>query len=263
MAEAVAFKYVSLVVGDCLIRAKQSSPPSVPGNEGGRYNFPMRSRSDTLYKQLFAHPEMVRELLAGFLPAPWARSLQVSALERVNASYAGERGKQRHQDMVWRAHIGGDWVYVYILLEFQSRSDRWMAFVERMKKPDMAPARDSLTRWLPTTLQEEFSETNIDFGEEPTMLFNKRFKTYEDLLEYEAIEKGRIKGLEEGRQEGRQEGQRLALLEMLDAQGVTITHNISGKIAAADLSQLSAWIRELAGGQAPDDLLTAANHPGA
>jgi hypothetical protein len=75
----------------------------------------MRSRSDTLYKQLFAHPEMVRELLAGFLPAPWARALQVSALERVNASYAGERGKQRHQDMVWRAHIGGDWVYVYIL----------------------------------------------------------------------------------------------------------------------------------------------------
>jgi hypothetical protein len=132
-------------------------------------------------------------------------------------------------------------------------------FVERMKKPDMAPARDSLTRWLQTTLQEEFSETNIDFREEPTMLFDKRFKTYEDLLEYEAIEKGRIKGLEEGRQEG----QRLALREVLDARGITITHNISEKIAAADLSQLSAWIRELAGGQAPDDLLTAANHPGA
>ncbi len=87
----------------------------------------MNTRSDTLYRQLFAHPEIVRDLLAGFLPADWARSLDVSAFERVNASYASDRNKQRHQDMVWRAKVGGEWVYVYILLEFQARSDRWMA----------------------------------------------------------------------------------------------------------------------------------------
>jgi len=87
----------------------------------------MNTRSDTLYRQLFAHPEIVRDLLAGFLPADWARSLEVAAFERVNASYASDRGKQRHQDMVWRAKVGGEWVYVYILLEFQARSDRWMA----------------------------------------------------------------------------------------------------------------------------------------
>ena len=87
----------------------------------------MSARYDQLYKQLFGHPEMVRDLLAGFLDAAWARSLDVSAFERVNASYAGDHGKQRHEDVVWRAKIGGEWVYVYILLEFQSRPDRWMA----------------------------------------------------------------------------------------------------------------------------------------
>ncbi|WP_229214678.1 Rpn family recombination-promoting nuclease/putative transposase [Duganella sp. HH101] len=54
----------------------------------------MNTRSDTLYRQLFAHPEIVRDLLAGFLPAGWARSLEVGAFERVNASYASDCGKQ-------------------------------------------------------------------------------------------------------------------------------------------------------------------------
>src|SRR3954470_20951314 len=87
----------------------------------------MKSTADTLYKQLFAHPEIVRDLLAGFLPVDWARALVVDAFERVNASYASDTGKIRHDDVVWRARIGGDWVYVYILLEFQTRPDRWMA----------------------------------------------------------------------------------------------------------------------------------------
>ncbi|MTV40955.1 Rpn family recombination-promoting nuclease/putative transposase [Duganella radicis] len=87
----------------------------------------MTSATDALYKQLFSHPEIVRDLVAGFLPAAWARQLEVGAFERVNASYASEQGKTRHEDVVWRARIGGEWVYVYILLEFQSRPDKWMA----------------------------------------------------------------------------------------------------------------------------------------
>jgi predicted transposase/invertase (TIGR01784 family) len=87
----------------------------------------MSSRRDNLYKQLFSHPEIVRDLVAGFLSADWAQSLTVDAFERVNASYASDHGQARHADVVWRARIGGEWVYVYILLEFQSRPDKWMA----------------------------------------------------------------------------------------------------------------------------------------
>ncbi|HEX5343390.1 MAG TPA: Rpn family recombination-promoting nuclease/putative transposase [Duganella sp.] len=87
----------------------------------------MNASRDHIYKQLFSHPEIVRDLVAGALPAGWAQALEVEAFERVNASYATEQGKARHQDVVWRARIGGEWVYVYILLEFQSRPDKWMA----------------------------------------------------------------------------------------------------------------------------------------
>jgi len=87
----------------------------------------MRADFDSGYKQLFAHPEMVRDLLRAFLPYDWAGQLDVSALERINASYVSRSGAPRHDDMVWRLRAGGESVYVYLLLEFQSFSDRWMA----------------------------------------------------------------------------------------------------------------------------------------
>ncbi|MBK9346767.1 MAG: Rpn family recombination-promoting nuclease/putative transposase [Burkholderiales bacterium] len=34
---------------------------------------------------------------------------------------------QRHDDMVWRLKVGQQWVWVYLLLEFQSKPDPWMA----------------------------------------------------------------------------------------------------------------------------------------
>ncbi|MDC8760271.1 Rpn family recombination-promoting nuclease/putative transposase [Janthinobacterium fluminis] len=91
------------------------------------YHACMAHDHDTGYRQLFAHPEMVRDLLAGFLPYPWAKDLDLRAFERVNASYASDTGRQRHDDMVWRLRLGADWIYVYLLLEFQSRNDPWMA----------------------------------------------------------------------------------------------------------------------------------------
>lgn len=87
----------------------------------------MAQTHDSAYKQLFSHPEMVRDLLNGFAPYGWTAGLGVEAFERVNASYVGGNGEQRFSDMVWRLHLGGEWLYVYLLLEFQSQSDPWMA----------------------------------------------------------------------------------------------------------------------------------------
>ncbi|MGV7210206.1 Rpn family recombination-promoting nuclease/putative transposase [Oxalobacteraceae bacterium A2-2] len=87
----------------------------------------MNSPHDHLYKQLFSHPELVRELLRGFVPQDWAQRLELDALERVNASYVGRHGAQRHDDLVWRVRLDGDWLYLYLLLELQARPERWMA----------------------------------------------------------------------------------------------------------------------------------------
>lgn len=88
---------------------------------------PTASPHDTGYKLLFAHPEMVRDLLTGFMPGPWLAQADFASLERVNASYVSESERQRHDDMVWRLKVGQRWVWVYLLLEFQSEPDAWMA----------------------------------------------------------------------------------------------------------------------------------------
>lgn len=44
-----------------------------------------------------------------------------------NGSYATEDYRDRHDDVIWRVRWGQDWLYVYLLLEFQSEVDRFMA----------------------------------------------------------------------------------------------------------------------------------------
>ena len=82
---------------------------------------------DTSYKALFSCPELVRDLLQRYVPGKWLERANYDSLTRVNASYVARSDKQRHDDMVWRIDIGGHWLWVYILLEFQSEPDQWMA----------------------------------------------------------------------------------------------------------------------------------------
>ena len=82
---------------------------------------------DTRYKALFSCPELVRDLLRGYVPGKWLEQANYDSLTRINASYVSRNNKQRHDDMVWRIDIGGQWLWVYLLLEFQSEPDPWMA----------------------------------------------------------------------------------------------------------------------------------------
>lgn len=61
------------------------------------------------------------------MPGPWLAEADFESLERVNASYVSDSERQRHDDMVWRLRVGKRWVWVYLLLEFQSEPDAWMA----------------------------------------------------------------------------------------------------------------------------------------
>ena len=79
------------------------------------------------YKLLFAHAEMVRDLLVGFVDEPWVQELQFDTLQRVSASYVSDDLRDRQDDLVWRVRRGDEVAYVYLLLEFQSSADPWMA----------------------------------------------------------------------------------------------------------------------------------------
>ena len=82
---------------------------------------------DSSYKFLFSIPEMVRDLVLGFIPDPWLHDLDFTTLEKVSGSYVSEDFKQREDDVVWRVKVGEDWVYLYLLIEFQSSVDKYMA----------------------------------------------------------------------------------------------------------------------------------------
>ena len=78
------------------------------------------------------------------------------------------------------------------------------------------------------------------------MLFDKRFKKYEDLLEFEAIQRGRAEGL------------RLALQDALETTTSdsrdALPAGVDEKISAADVQQLRRWLKLLHGGVKPGQL---------
>ena len=83
---------------------------------------------DPAYKRLFSRPRMVRDLLSGFAARDWSAELDLASLTLLPASYVSHDLRQRHGDLVWRVRFKDDrWLYVVLLLEFQSAVDRAMA----------------------------------------------------------------------------------------------------------------------------------------
>ncbi|MBF0219328.1 MAG: Rpn family recombination-promoting nuclease/putative transposase [Gammaproteobacteria bacterium] len=84
---------------------------------------------DGTYKSLFSYPIMVEGLLRDFVKEPWLAELDYSTLERCNGSYVSDDLRQRADDIIWRVKLkeSGQWLYLYLLIEFQSEDDPQMA----------------------------------------------------------------------------------------------------------------------------------------
>lgn len=82
---------------------------------------------DAGYKLLFSHPRTVADLLRGFVREEWVEALDLTTLERVNASFVSDDLRARHDDVIWRVRLRERWLYLYLLIEFQSSPDPWMA----------------------------------------------------------------------------------------------------------------------------------------
>ncbi|HNC84037.1 MAG TPA: Rpn family recombination-promoting nuclease/putative transposase [Nitrospira sp.] len=109
------------------------------------------STHDPAYKQFCVlciwHPEMVADLLRGYVHEAWVGQIDFATLERVPDSQSkqgreaqnpplllgegsGEGGgdlREREDDIIWRVSWGHRWLYLYLLIEFQSTVDRHMA----------------------------------------------------------------------------------------------------------------------------------------
>ncbi len=88
------------------------------------------SSHDNAYKSLFSHPKAVEDLMRGFVREDWVERLDYASLEKVSGSYVTDDLRDREDDIIWRIRLGGpdgDWLYVYLLLEFQRTVDAHMA----------------------------------------------------------------------------------------------------------------------------------------
>lgn len=82
---------------------------------------------DSAYKLLFSEPQIVIDLLQGFVHESWVKELDFNTLEKVSGSYISDDLRSREDDVIWRVKYQQSWIYVYLLLEFQSTIDRYMA----------------------------------------------------------------------------------------------------------------------------------------
>lgn len=80
---------------------------------------------DRSYKLLFTHREVMRDFLKAFVADQWVSDADFSTLERENGEYISDDLRARADDIVWRIRCGKHMVYVVV--EFQSSCDRFMA----------------------------------------------------------------------------------------------------------------------------------------
>ena len=88
--------------------------------------------NDPIYKRLYAFPEMVEDLLRSLFPAETLGAVDWASLNRLPTEYVRDDLRRRRGDAVWRVelHSGdgrGDYLYILVLLEFQSTTDETMA----------------------------------------------------------------------------------------------------------------------------------------
>jgi len=82
---------------------------------------------DQSYRSIFSHPQVVEELLQEFVQEQWVNDIDFSSLEKRNGSYVSDDLRDRSDDIIWRVKVKDSWLYLYLLIEFQSRNDPWMA----------------------------------------------------------------------------------------------------------------------------------------
>lgn len=126
---------------------------------------------DLSYRLFFSHLRMIQDLLREIVGERWVERIDFDSGELVNTSFV-KGYKNRETDIIWkfRRKDGGDPVYVYILMEFQSRPDpsmpvRFMVYVglfyQTLLDSQPATARGKLPLVIPIVLNTGSERWNV------------------------------------------------------------------------------------------------------
>jgi predicted transposase/invertase (TIGR01784 family) len=86
----------------------------------------MTNIHDSGYKILFSNPTIFRQLMETFVAQPWVAQLDFERAEKVEKSFVSDHYKETESDLIYRLPYGDAEIYIYVLLEFQSKVAYWM-----------------------------------------------------------------------------------------------------------------------------------------
>jgi flagellar biosynthesis/type III secretory pathway protein FliH len=79
------------------------------------------------YKYLFSNPTLVRYLITSFVKEEWVKEIDFTRMEKLDKEFIGEEYQSRESDIIYRVDYQGSEAYLFLLIEFQSSVDRFMA----------------------------------------------------------------------------------------------------------------------------------------
>ena len=83
---------------------------------------------DLKYTELFSSPILVNELITNYVKEPWVKDLYFDTLKKINTKFTDEAKNRRESDIIFSVKkFNGDEIFLYILLELQSKPHDWMA----------------------------------------------------------------------------------------------------------------------------------------
>ena len=87
-----------------------------------------KRKHDESYKLAFTHKELIRELLQHFVPPELVAHLRLDEIDKIDAAFVSQELTKRDADMIWEIPYddGSGSLYVYLMLEFQSKVDPFM-----------------------------------------------------------------------------------------------------------------------------------------
>lgn len=82
---------------------------------------------DCGYKKLFSNKVIFRQLIETFVTEDWVKDLDFDSCVTVDKSFISEHYKETESDIIYRLKLKDLELYIFILIEFQSTVDRFMA----------------------------------------------------------------------------------------------------------------------------------------
>jgi predicted transposase/invertase (TIGR01784 family) len=87
----------------------------------------MKNFHDKSYKTLFSHPRLVEDLITTFVSGDIAKNINFSTLKKLEKHFVSPEYIERESDIIYEVKFKNETVYFYILIEFQSEPDKFMA----------------------------------------------------------------------------------------------------------------------------------------